>query len=281
MDAIYSYDEHLALIADLLAAPGSPSSSAAASGSGSAGSGVSVTLLLASLARHITFLDDTALAHLVSVLLSSPIWYTQDGSENDAATTSAVPATPAVSFDRSRRILEAVRHGIAGRLDQVQGDYGTGWRARRKVSKSLGTLWPILHNGDAAPGIRLVVGTAIVQALLEIPPAKRREEASPWSGIATTSQEQLVDLWAGSRFPQYRGDAPPTLDDVLLPWLAAGTLVDIPSERLHALATESFFDFAFSFIRCCFLDGRLFDSLGNDLSAASEGLKWNVGRQNG
>jgi hypothetical protein len=149
------------------------------------------------------------------------------------------------------------------------------------VSKSLGALWPILHNGDAASGIRLVVGTAVVQALLDVRPTKGRDQPSPWSSIATTTQEQLIDLWAESTLPQYRGDAPPTQDDVLLPWLAAGTLVDIPSERLHALATESFFDFAFSFIRCCFLDGRLFDILGNDLSAASEGLKWNVGRQNG
>lgn len=282
MDAFYSYDDHLALIADLLAAPGSPSSSAAASGSGSAGSGVSVTLLLASLARHVTFLDDTALAHLVSVLLSSPIWYTQDGSEVDAAITSAAPATPAVSFDRSRRILEAVRHGIAGRLDQIQGDYGTGWRARRKVSKSLGALWPILRSGDASTGVRLVVGTAVVQALLEVPTTtKGRGQAPPWSAIAATSQERLIELWADSRLPQYRGDAPPTQDDVLLPWLAAGTLVDIPSERLNALATETFFDFAFSFVRSCFLDGYLFASLDKDLSATSEGLKWNVGRQNG
>ena len=280
MDPTYSYDEHLALIADLLAAPSVPSSSAAALGSSSAGSGVSVTLLLASLARHITTLDDSALAHLVSVLLSSPIWYTLGSNEHDAATTSAAAATSAVSFDdRSRRILEAVRHGIAGRLDLIRTDYGTGWRARRKASKSLGALWPILQDGDTASGIRLVVGTALVQALHDAPAAKRHKQTSPWSSIATTAQEQLLGLWADSRVPPCKTDAPPTQNDVLLPWLAAQALVDIPSERLHSLATGPFFDFAFSFVRSCFLDGRLFDSIDGDLAPTSEGLQWNVGNQ--
>jgi hypothetical protein len=78
--------------------------------------------------------------------------------------------------------------------------------------------------------------------------------------------------------PQYRKDSPPTQDDVLLPWLAPQTLVDVSSERLNALATETFFDFAFRFVRSCFLDGRLFDSLDCDLSGTSEGLQWTVSR---
>lgn len=82
-------------------------------------------------------------------------------------------------------------------------------------------------------------------------------------------------------------------NDLLVAWAAAQVLPEVPSERLRALASpvrptalvfsatlipliQAFFDFGFSYIRACFMDGGLFNGITYDVSASRDGLLWPV-----
>ena len=122
---------------------------------------------LASVARHVATVEDTALARLVSAMLQSPMLY---GSVSFQEPSTSSRKSEGVSPTAAQHVFHAVRQGIDTRIQAVKTEKGNTWSKRRKLRKTLGTMLEAIsgeqYNKEATNSLKaLVLSTATLRAV--------------------------------------------------------------------------------------------------------------------
>jgi hypothetical protein len=101
-------------------------------------------------------------------------------------------ATP-LPFQRSRDVFTAIHRGFLLRVDNVKEDYGTGWRARRRLYYILDAYLAALDD-TVPPVLRLLASSAALAALQSV---KARKDVLYVGGrnLLGKVETAVLDAW--------------------------------------------------------------------------------------
>ncbi|GAA6012349.1 hypothetical protein JCM11491_007105 [Sporobolomyces phaffii] len=215
--------------------------------------------------------------HLITLicrysLTSRSLWPPSGDSTPDEGGSDA--------WQTSTAVYSTFHQATLLRLDHVSREVGTGFRARRIVSKFIAALdeglWldQVRQRGEAEwgnvePVHRLLVTSAILSALQEW---KRRKERL-WVG--GRGMLDRIETGVGKAWHEWvaHGDR----KDSLPAWIAAQTVPSLSAEVLaRDFPASSILSYLVEECSTVFDDGNLFDSpsLAEDLDQSPEGLAW-------
>ena len=161
-----------------------------------------------SIAHHVAILDDAALLHLVSTLLTSnSLWHSRPASDI-ASSSSSSSSPPSLSFRRARDLFASVQYGMMTRIETMEAVHGSGWLARRKLGQSLRSIWKAMqyHKTEESvhPLCRVILASGVSRAFEELA-SKESKLAENATSLRRAGQDAVVSSWDKAA-PFARGD---------------------------------------------------------------------------
>jgi hypothetical protein len=146
-----SYEAYITLLTDLLSPDELPQGT------------------LASIAFHVSTLEDTGLVNLVSAILQSRSLFREADPAQEASASQSTASVQ--SYGPACDVFHAIRQGVLARIDKVKQRNGRGWSGKRKMYKDVQRLIDIIspqeHETRNLSGSfkRLTLAGAVLRAM--------------------------------------------------------------------------------------------------------------------
>ncbi|KAK9893838.1 hypothetical protein P389DRAFT_174721 [Cystobasidium minutum MCA 4210] len=232
---------------------------------------------LAAITKQLATVEDAGLARLISAMLQSPSLFGLQPAHQASTSTQRLSN---VNLEAAQDVFHAVRQGVLSRIQEANKLKGYKWSKRRKLRKSITVLHDSLlisMEGDNSSEIlkHLSIASAVLRGFQDAATDKDPSMHPETSLLDTCERVAIKTILLAAK--SLSSSSPSDLPDdhsLLVAWHVAQVVPDIPSDHLTPLAEPPFFDFGFSYIRHCFMNGHILDGLSADVRDNPEGIEW-------